>query len=400
MKIKFVTIILVVLSTISRYSNGQIIFADSNSPYDPGSGTSAEPFRRVQDAIDAANAGDTVEIRPGIYTGLGNYDLDPNGKSITIRSTDPNDPDVVTGTIIDPDNAGRGFYFNSGEDANCVVSGLTIRNGKTKGSGGAICCSDSSPLISNCALIGNIGVWGGGGIFCYNSSPTVLNCVIAANVVDATGGGVKCYSGSKPKIVNCTISGNSAGWGGGGIYCDNSDAIITNCILWANSGQQIHVESSSPAVTYCDVQGGWAAGTGNIDRDPCFASFDSNDTPDSWDFHLQSTYGRWDPNSQGWVTDYTTSPCIDAGDPNSDYGAEPWPNGKRINMGCYGGMSQASMNGNVADFDVDGKVNSSDLGDLTSKWLLKGSFIEDLNYDGSINFADLTRFAENWSWQR
>ena len=33
---------------------------------------------------------------------------------------------------------------------------------------------------------------------------------------------------------------------------------------------------------------------------------------------------------------------IDAGDPNSPVGKEPEPNGGRINMGAYGGTSQAS----------------------------------------------------------
>jgi len=72
-----------------------------------------------------------------------------------------------------------------------------------------------------------------------------------------------------------------------------------------------------------------------------------------------SQAGRWtstssagaDPNSQtcpctepgaGWVLDDVTSPCIDAGDPNSPIGLEPFPNGTTINMGAYGGTEQAS----------------------------------------------------------
>ncbi len=40
--------------------------------------------------------------------------------------------------------------------------------------------------------------------------------------------------------------------------------------------------------------------------------------------------------------DAATSPCIDAGDPNSPVGDEPQPNGGRINMGAYGGTAEAS----------------------------------------------------------
>lgn len=36
----------------------------------------------------------------------------------------------------------------------------------------------------------------------------------------------------------------------------------------------------------------------------------------------------------GWVYDDVSSPCTDASDPNSDWTGEPWPNGKRTNVGA------------------------------------------------------------------
>ena len=60
------------------------------------------------------------------------------------------------------------------------------------------------------------------------------------------------------------------------------------------------------------------------------------------DYHLKCQAGRWDPNTGTWVKDDVTSPCIDAGDPNSPVGGEPAPNGGRINMGAYGGTAEAS----------------------------------------------------------
>ena len=141
-------------------------------------------------------------------------------------------------------------------------------------------------------------------------------------------------------------------------------------------------------------------GSGNIDSDPCFASFDPNGDPNLWDFHLQSAYGRWAPNSQDWVCDVNTSPCIDAGDPNSDWSDESWPNGKRINMGAFGGTIQASMNGNPADFDIDGTVNFVDFAEFSNKWFSQEARIEDLTNNGVVDFADLHIFTGNWLWQR
>ncbi|MHC4762923.1 MAG: hypothetical protein ACYS71_06070, partial [Planctomycetota bacterium] len=46
-------------------------------------------YATIQAAVEAAGAGDAVIIAVGTYTGDGNRDIDPNGKAITIRSTDP-----------------------------------------------------------------------------------------------------------------------------------------------------------------------------------------------------------------------------------------------------------------------------------------------------------------------
>jgi hypothetical protein len=202
------------------------------------------------------------------------------------------------------------------------------------------------------------------------------------------------------------------------VRCEESQLIIKDSILWGNTaveGPQLALESfGSPCdalVSYGDLQGEEAAvykdagsvltwGSGNMNTDPCFASFESAGDPNLWDFHLQSTFGRWDQNAKGWVKDTNTSPCIDAGDPNSGWSSEPWPNGKRINMGACGGTNQASKNGNLADFDLSGLVDFVDFADFSSYWLKEETCIEDLDGSGTVDFADLKLFVENWLWQR
>jgi hypothetical protein len=162
------------------------------------------------------------------------------------------------------------------------------------------------------------------------------------------------------------------------------------------------------SVDYSCVQGGDADvhkgagveldwGGDNIDADPCFADMAGGD------YHLQSSAGRWDANANVWVTDDNNSPCIDAGDPCSDWTEELWPHGKRINMGAFGGTPQASMSesdaGNIADLDFGGSVNWSDLKILTGKWLVEELLLaEDLNRDGLVNGWDFAIFADNWAW--
>jgi hypothetical protein len=496
--------VLFVCIAVSASNAANIIYVDASSLNDPGAGTSEDPFRRIQDAIDYAVSGNTVQIQQGIYTGPGNCDLDPLGKSIIIRSSDPNDPDITAQTIIDPNQAGRGFYIHSGEDANCIISGLTIKNGLAgDDSGGAILCYNSNPTIYNCIIRSNIADWYGGALFCSSSSPVIIkctitgnsaidggaiecwsgttivrNCIINNNIASNSGGAIDCYWEGCAELYNCTVVMNSSDMGGA-LHCvDKGKATIQNSIFWynnANEGTQIAVESSpfstsEVTISYSNLQGGISAvhvdpcsilnwGSGNIDIDPCFASFDFDEDPNWWDFHLKSTDGRWDPTAgpavdltkngfvdlqdfavfavlwlqegEGlaadfddsntvdlfdlkimsdayltlqprgmWVYDEVSSPCLDAGDPNSDWMAEPWPNGKRINMGTYGGTEQASKNGNVADLNVDGIVNFLDLAELGKFWGVNQKTIEDLDNNGTVDIGDLDILATNWLWEK
>jgi len=97
------------------------------------------------------------------------------------------------------------------------------------------------------------------------------------------------------------------------------------------------------------------------------------------------------------VTDEITSPLIDAGDPNDPaWQDEPWPHGERVNVGAYGGTSQASKNGNIADFDVNGQVDLDDFAVLAYAWMTPGPAREDLDGNGTVEIGDLVIFAEHW----
>ena len=394
-------VLIIALLWCVDYCAAEVIYVNVNGPNEPGTGTYENPFRRIQDGIDSADNGDTIIVAEGVYTGSRNRDLDPNGLAATIRSTDPDNPSVVMATVIDAGASTaephRGFYFHNSESADCIVAGFSITNGYTTGSGGGIYCLNSSPAITNCIITKNTAALNGGGIYCNNSQLTLKNCLISANKsTGGAGGGIRCVS-SNPFITNCTISGNSAGYAGSAIYCFSSNPQITNSIIYGNSSGQIYAADGEPVITYSNIQDGWT-GTGNIDADPCFACFDPNGDPNNWDFHLKSIYGRFDPNTNAWTNDLETSPCIDAGNPNSAWNDEPWPNGMRINMGFYGGTSQAGKNGNQADFNIDGIVDFADFALLAQHWMNEETCIEDLNGDGVINALDLAIFTTEWLW--
>ena len=95
------------------------------------------------------------------------------------------------------------------------------------------------------------------------------------------------------------------------------------------------------------------------------------------DYNLKSQAGRWDPNSESWIQDDVTSPCIDAGYPNSPIGHEPFPNGGIINMGAYGGTAEASK---------------SYFGEPVCRTIVGG----DINGDCKVDFNDFVILALHW----
>jgi hypothetical protein len=138
-------------------------------------------YDTIQQAIDDANNGETIVIQPGTYAGEGNAPIYFWGKAITLRGSDPNDPDTVAATIIDCENTyDTGVQFSSGEDANSVLNGLTIANSNAEGTGGGILCSQTSPTIKNCIIRNNVGSEGGG-IYCYQGHPTIDGGTIRNN---------------------------------------------------------------------------------------------------------------------------------------------------------------------------------------------------------------------------
>ena len=330
----------------------------------------------IQYAINDAREGDEIVVPQSVYP----ENINLKGKNLTIRSAEPDDPATVAATIISGTGGGPVVTLLSGEDANCVLAGLTIAGGDI-----GIFCSGASPTISNCVITGNTGM----GARLWNSSqPAITDSLIVAN-----GGGIELSYGrettSSVTITNCTIAGNS----GTGVY--SGVQTITNSIIYYNDPAQIF--GTLPTVTFSDVQGGWP-GEGNIDADPCFAD------PCNGDYHLESEAGRWDPGSESWVLDGVTSLCIDGGNPVSDWTAELWPHGKRINMGKYGGTPEASMSlsdaGSAADLNIDGAVDFRDFDGFSGKWRKEELFLrEDIDRNGRVDAFDLAAFAEQWLWK-
>jgi len=285
-------------------------------------------LNKIQRGINASINGDMIVVSQGIYYEKINY----NGKKILLKSTDPNDPNIVAHTIIDANNTASPNYvvtFNTAEDGNSVLDGFVIQRGYQ----GIYCGLNAAirPQIKNCIIRnnGNYGVnyntaspqlyrcqilknksWG---IYTSSSgSATIKNCVIAKN----TGYGIYTNNNYQITVLNCTIYGNSqCGIG-------STHATIKNCILWNNVDDLANCTATFSCIKNMDE------GTGNLHSEPLFVNADAND------FHLQYA-----------------SQCVDAGDPNSAHDLEPNGGGIAIDIGAYGNTTDAP---NCYDGDNDG----------------------------------------------
>jgi hypothetical protein len=228
--------------------------------------------------------------------------------------------------------------------SNAVLVDCTLTNNAANELGGGMLIGSSRAMLSNCTFVHNSsGYIGGGFLSTHESKSTLVNCTFAGNSA-IEGAGMYNRYGSTASLVNCTFAENVA-LRGAGFYndkcCDSygfwSSASLINCVSWGGDNEIGCEDESMPgiAITHSNVQGGWP-GEGNMDADPLFADASSSD------YHLKSQAGRYDPATEAWVQDDVTSPCIDAGDPNSPIAFEPLPNGGMINMGAYGGTVEAS----------------------------------------------------------
>lgn len=327
----------------------------------------------ITDCIFTENTNESPNQGGRVLSSGGGCINNLNGKAIIKNCTFERNYSVNNGSCIDSPK-------NSNDDSGSTsVINCVFRGNAADDSGGAI--SGSNMMIQNCRFSGNTSDTGGA-ISVFASD--VHNCIFEANRGDH-GSAVSISPESYRYFYNCTFFGNS---GGSVIKSSNSKYTlnVTGCILRENESNVI--EGDNVKVTYCNIEG-LLPGAGNIDVEPQFViagyRSDVNDPNSDWvegDYHLKSQAGHWDSQNQTWILDDITSPCVDAGDPNSPIGYEPFPNGGIYNLGAYGRSLEASKTyfgttscGGILAGDINGDciVDTKDLMIVASQWLLDGS---------------------------
>ncbi len=353
-------------------------------------------FPTIQEAINAAVDGDEVEVHPGTYNETINF----IGKAIRVYSTDG--PEVTT---IDAGGSGTVVTCASGEGADTILDGFTVTGGDASG-GGGMRNSGSSPSVTNCTFSENSAGDFGAGMYNFFSSPTVTNCIFSGNSAGSRGGGMLNLI-SNPTVTNCTFSGNTATNDGSGMYnWLDSSPTVANCILWGDSLNEIANLSSTPTVTFSNVQGGYT-GTGNIDANPLFVDPDNGDfrlSPGSPSIDAGNNWGvpidENDYDEDGvlcelFPVDLDGNPRFNADEADFDPGCGV---PVVVDMGAYEYQFDPVENVIFADLNGDNAVGAADLLGLLARWVPcgKGCCLADLDLDGTVGASDLLALLANW----
>ena len=303
--------------------------------------------------------------------------------------------------------------------------------------GGGIYLQGGSLILNRCVIIGNLCKGGNAG-FCWNFFDRGCENIFIAG--SAIGGAIAVEDnenhGANVNMRETLIIGNRAyeGYDGRfdmaivtgpttGIALSIPDGILSNCTIMDNTiqaktGSTIEAGGTGCIITNSILQDRIFSGASVqlsycwIEGDPLFVDRGYWDTKGSpyvedhvfvpGDYHLKSQAGRWDAAAGAWVKDAVSSPCIDAGDPaDTGWVNELWPNGRRIDIGAYGGTAEASLSGHVigtaADLNFDDRVDIGDFAIFARGWMrVEPLLAADLTRDGRVGIEDLAVMAESW----
>ena len=110
------------MSGASYAQSTGVVYVSTTGSDTSGNGTSGQPYRTINQAVQSAAPGSVIMVEPGTYTGMVTVT-----KPVTIQS-DPANGGGATSTIIDATGQNNGIFINGAAATGTVIEGLTIEH--------------------------------------------------------------------------------------------------------------------------------------------------------------------------------------------------------------------------------------------------------------------------------
>ncbi len=219
----------------------------------------------IQEAVDAAVAGDVIMIAAGVFSDPVHIasETDTTKCCVILKSGVSLQGAGIDVTYIDAAHHGRGI--NCEDVENATISHMTITNSFAEVIGPAIFCKNSSPNIHHVSTSTNFD----GGISLINgSSPQIWECKMNNNEAKA-GGGIDIGEDCEPFIFDCEILGNHAPFAAG--IRIKGDPTLAYCNIAGNEttsptgavgGGIMVIDLADPVIRFCTITDNISTGEG------------------------------------------------------------------------------------------------------------------------------------------
>ncbi len=247
------------ISTVSAANN---IYINTTGNDTSGTGTADHPYLTIQKGVENIDPNGMIHIADGEYSGVNNTNITLDKNMAIVGQSQ-------WGTIINGTDTSWIFKIPAG--VNVTLSKLTLTNGYTSISGGAI-QNHGELTLANSIIVDCSSIEYGGGIYSTGNC-TIRDCTITRNNQTGTnntfaGGGI-INDGGNCTITRSEITYNSANANAGGIATQFGNCNIADCKILnnkANHGAGIVNYGGNCTITGCDIlynSAGIIGGIGN-----------------------------------------------------------------------------------------------------------------------------------------